>query len=139
MYSNSENLSSYNDDGDPIKAVWETPDLDGKVFYKNKTFRYMAVRLNTAVSTSLSVLALKDGAWNKIKEDSKKARYFTFNQIDFSNFTFSCDRSQRLITGKIRIKKVDKARFRLTNEIFNEPFGIYDLAFEFVEKGNYKG
>lgn len=139
MYSNPENLSSYNDNSVPIKAVWETPDLDGKVFYKNKTFRYMAVRLNTAVSTSISVLALKDGVWNKIKEDDKKAKYFTFNQIDFSNFTFSCDRSQRLITGKIRIKKVDKARFRLTNEILNEPFGIYDLAFEFVEKGNYKG
>ncbi|MED9905286.1 MAG: hypothetical protein UFG06_14040 [Lachnospiraceae bacterium] len=139
FYSDDASLFSYNDNGERIEALWETPDLDGNLFYKNKTFRYMAIRLNTAISTSIKVLAMKSGLWNLIKEDSMTARYFTFAGLDFSHFTFSCDSTQKLISSKIRIKKVDKARFRLINNALNEPFGLYDVAFEFVEKGNHKG
>ena len=39
---------------------------------------------------------------------------------------------------KIKVKKVDKARFRLQN-LLAEPFGIYEVALEFVENGKYKG
>jgi len=41
-------------------------------------------------------------------------------------------------TMKIKVKKVDKARFRLQN-LLAEPFGIYEVALEFVENGKYKG
>ena len=99
----------------------------------------MAVRLATAIITSLKVYVLKDGSWTFLKEDYQSGNTFTFEHIDFSKFTFSCDRTQKLVTGKIRIKKVDMARFRLMNDELNQPFGIYDLAFEFVEKGNHKG
>ena len=139
FYSDYSDSRSYNDNGVKITAIWETPDLDGKVFYKNKTFRYMAVRLATAIITSLKVYVLKDGSWTFLKEDYQSGNTFTFEHIDFSKFTFSCDRTQKLVTGKIRIKKVDMARFRLMNDELNQPFGIYDLAFEFVEKGNHKG
>jgi hypothetical protein len=39
----------------------------------------------------------------------------------------------------MRLKKVDKARFRFVNDVVNEPFGIFNFALEFVESGNYKG
>jgi hypothetical protein len=139
FYSDPDSLLSYSDNGSPIEAIWETPDLDGNLFYKNKTFRYMAVRLKTAITTSIKISVMKNGIWNLMKEESNVAKYFTFAGIDFSNFTFSCDDTQKLATSKMRIKKVDKTRFRFSNDKLQEPFGLYDIALEYVESGNHRG
>jgi len=132
-------LESYNDNGQPISAWWETPDLDGKLFYKNKTFRYLAVRLMSSLATSVSIFGKKHGIWSLLKTDHTSARYFAFSKLVFSKFTFSVDTSEQLSHTKVRIKKVDKARFKLENSELNEPFGIYDFALEYIESGNYKG
>lgn len=131
--------SNYNDDGEPIVAIWETPDIDGKLFYKNKTLKYLAVRVESAVATSLKVFAMERGIWNFIKEDSSFARFFSFSQLTFSKFTFSNDETQKISSTKMRIKKVDKFRIRLMNDALNEPFGLYDIAMEYRENGNFKG
>lgn len=139
FYTDSKALESYNDDGEAIPCVWETPDLDGKYFFKNKTFKYFAVRLDSAIATSVNIFTMKRGIWNHAKTDSTKARYFYFPSLDFSKFTFGTDTTQKIIHTKIRVKKVDKARFRLTNTEVDEPFGIFDVALEYIENGNYKG
>ncbi len=138
FYSDADALGSYNDDGAPIEAIWETPDIDGRIFYKNKTFRYMAVRLKSAVATTLEIYVQKRGLWSFIKKDNYTARYLSFGSIVFSKFTFSSDRTQKIIPTKLRVKKVDKARFRLVNKELNEPFGLFDIALEYVESGNHK-
>ncbi|MBO5472672.1 MAG: hypothetical protein J6A08_02620 [Lachnospiraceae bacterium] len=131
-------LKSYNDDGNPIEAVWETPDIDGDLFYKNKTARYLALRLDSAIYTSVSVWGMKRGLWNFIKRDSTSATYLSFPDIDFSKFSFRTDTTAATIPFKVRLKKVDKFRFRLVNDALNEPFGLFDIGIEFVENGNYK-
>lgn len=138
FYSDPDATSSYNDDGAAIEAIWETPDVDGKLFYKNKTFRYMAVRLKAASVATLEIYAKKNDSWSFIKKDSATARKFSFSNLSFSNFIFSSDKLQKIISTKLRIKKVDSARFRLFNSELNEPFGIFDIAFEYVENGNHK-
>ena len=132
-------LASYNDDGEPIEAIWETPDIDGNLFYKNKTLRYMAVRLESAIATSIKIYAMKRGLWNFIKYDNAAGRYFTFSQLIFSKLSFSGDKTQKITSTKLRIKKVDKFRIRIQNDTINEPFGVYNMAFEFIESGNFKG
>lgn len=139
FYNDAEDINSYNDDGEPIYACWETPDLDGKLFYKNKTFRYFALRLMRAVYTSAKIYAEKLGIWSFIKQTTVVGKAFNFNDIDFTRFTFSSDTSEKLLHTKLRVKKVDKARFRVENGELNQPFGLFDLAFEFIESGNYKG
>lgn len=138
FYSDSDALISYNDDGEKIEAIWETPDLDGKLFYKNKTFRYLAVRLKSAVATTLDMYVQKRGLWSFIKKDNYTARYLSFGSVVFSKFTFSSDQTQKIIPTKLRVKKVDKARFRFVNAELNEPFGLFDIALEYVENGNHK-
>lgn len=138
FYSDSDALVSYNDDGEKIEAIWETPDLDGKLFYKNKTFRYLAVRLKSAVATTLEMYVQKRGLWSFIKKDNYTARYLSFGSVVFSKFTFSSDQTQIIIPTKLRVKKVDKARFRFVNAELNEPFGLFDIALEYVENGNHK-
>ena len=139
FYTDKYALASYNDDGEVIEAVWETPDIDGKLFYKNKTLRYIAMRLDSAIATSVNIWVQNRGIWQFIKKDDTSGRYLTFSHLVFSKMSFSGDKTQRTISSKVRVKKVDKFRLRLINDDLNEPFGLYNIAFEYVENGNYKG
>ena len=138
FYTDVESLDSYNDDGQPIYCCWETPDLDGKLFYKNKTFRYFAIRMMSALKTSAQMWSQRLGEWTFIKETAAISKIFDFNDIDFTLFSFRSDNSENVAHAKIRVKQVDKAKFRVENGHLNEPFGLFDLALEYVESGNYK-
>ncbi len=139
FYDDPASQLSYNDDGQPIYCCWETPDFSGKLFYKNKTFRFLAVRLAAAIATGVKLYGRRRGIWTFIKEDDTRARYFNWQYLDWSKFSWSNDETPQVITTKVRIKKVDKSRFRLENDVLNEPFGINDVAIEYVENGNFKG
>ena len=139
FYTDKENLANYNDDGEPIVAIWESTDIDGELFYKNKTLRYIAVRVDSAIRTSMSLYVLNRGFWEFVKYDNAFARYLMFSQIRFSRFSFSCDKTQKIFKTKLRIKKVDKFRLRIISDELNEPFGLNNIAMEFVENGYYKG
>lgn len=136
--SNVDDVSQYNDDGKAIDAYWETSDMDGKTFFMNKTFRSVAVRLAAAQFTGVKIYALRRGIWGQIFDAKEKARFFDWEYIDFSKFVFSSDRTPRTLWGKIKVKKVDKVRFRLQNNALNEPFGLYAFGVEWTESGNYK-
>lgn len=136
FYNDVNEPESYNDDGQAIQAIYETPDLWGKVFFKNKTFKFLAVRMGVAIYTSIAIWAQRNGLWNLIKEDFTSANYFRFDKINFSRFTFNTDNTQKTVTAKLRVKKVDKTRIRLVNDSLNEPFSIYDIGLEYTENGN---
>lgn len=72
------------------------------------------------------------------KEETQKTRYFTFADVDFRKMAFSSDRTQKLISTKTRIKKIDKVRFRFENDKLNEPVGITQFAIEYTTGGNIK-
>ena len=136
---NVDRADSYNDDGKAIDAYWETCDFDGDAFFKSKTFTGIAVRLASAVLTGVKVYAQKRGIWNLVFDAKDRARYFSWDYVDFAKFVFSSDQTPRTLYGKVKIKKVDKVRFRLQNNELNEPFGIYAFGLEWREPGaNYK-
>lgn len=140
FYSDKEALESYNDDGKAIPCWWETCDMDGNLFYKNKTFRYMAVRLKSNIKTGVTMYSQTRGLWTLIKESKEISnKIFKFSTLVFSQLTFNNDTSDQVVSSKLRVKKIDKARFKLENSELNEPFGIQNLAFEYVESGNFKG
>ncbi len=138
VFNDPDNLNSYYDDGRAIAAYWDTPDIDGGLFYQNKTFRYVALRLASAIMTGVKISVQVQGIWGLLFDGSDRGRYFDWNFIDFSKFTFSTDKTPRTISGKIKVKKVDKARFRLENSQAGEPFGIFSVALEYTERGKYK-
>lgn len=139
FYSDTSDLYSYEDNGQPIECIWETPDIDGKLFYKNKTLRYLAIRTEAAIATSVKIYAMERGLWSLIKEDFTYARYLVFSKLIFSKFSFSTDTTQRICKTKLRIKKVDKFRLKFVNDQLDEPFALYNVAMEYVENGNFKG
>lgn len=139
FFKDKEATSSYNDDGEPIEAIWETADFEGKYFYKNKSFRYLAVKLGAAVATSIKILGMRKGVWSGIKEDNTKGRFFSYAHLIYSKFSYSTDTTERIVSTKTSIKKVDKARFRFVNDMLNEPFSLFSYAIEYTQNNNVKG
>ena len=138
FYNDKESLNSYSDNGERIVCQWETPDIDGTLFYKNKTLRYIAIRVGAAIATSVKIYGMDRGLWNFIKYDNTFGRYFSFQNLVFSKVAFSGNKTQKVSRTKVRIKKVDKYRIRLVNDELNEPFALYNIAMEYTENGNYK-
>ena len=139
FYTDKDSLPSYSDNGSAIFCQWETPDIDGQLFYKNKTLRYVAIRLGAAIATSLNIYGMDKGIWRLLRADTSTGRYLVFSVLQFSKFSFSCDTTQKVSHTKVKIKKVDKYRIRITNDQLNEPFSLYDIGLEYIESGNYKG
>lgn len=138
FYTAVSDINSYNDDGVKIVCRWETPDFDGQLFYKNKTFRYLAVKLKQFLQTSVRLSAMKRGLWTVLTTDGSSAYYLSFKGLVFSKLSFNSDTTNRIIPLKTRIKKVDKTRYRFENLMLNEPFALDEIGIEYVEKGNYK-
>lgn len=132
-------LNSYNDNGRPIECVWDTPDIIGKLFFKNKTLRHVAIKLDSAIATSVNIYVMNKGIWEFVRKDDSRGRYLSFQSIVFSKFSFSGDETQHTIPTKVRVKKVDKFRLKLINDELNEPFALHNLGFEYIETNNYKG
>ena len=131
--------TSYNDDGAAIEAYWETADFDGSLFFHTKTITGVAVRLAAFPVTGVRILALVRGDWKQVYDAGAKARYLTWEYIDFAKLSFSGDRTPRTLYGKVKLKKVDKVRFRLVNDQMDEPFGLYAFGMQYKEPGgNYK-
>lgn len=153
FYKNEKDPASYVDGTDPIPAWWTTPDIAGKLFYKNKTFRYVALTVMPSKDSSIKIEAEKHGVWEEVKDDHVSIKVFSFIGLTFKKkvgysstppnerypvFSFLCDDSQKVIPTKIRIKKVDKLRFKFSNDITKEPMGLNNFALEYTQGGNIK-
>jgi len=139
FYKDKESQWSYSDDGEAIRCQWETPDIDGQLFYKNKSLRYIAIRVGAALATSVEIWVMDRGIWKFVKQDNTFGRYFSFSNLIFSKVAFSGNKTQKISRTKVRVKRVDKYRLRFANNELNEPFSLYNIANEYTESGNYKG
>lgn len=138
FYNNPDNPASYNDDGKPIKAYWDTPMFSGDSFYTRKGFKYLALKLMAAPSTGAEVFVQIKGAWTKLFEEFSRLRYFTFGGLCFSRFTFSGDHTPKAFGRRLTLPKTDKAQFRFYNANPAEPFGLYNYALEFQHNGRIR-
>jgi hypothetical protein len=138
FYQDEKDLYSYNDNGAAITAIWETADIDEKLFYKKKTYRYLAVRCLPEINSSIRILAQKEGIWVDIKEDLSRLKYFSYANLQYSKLTYSTNKTQKISSTKMRLKKLDHVRFKFVNAVLNEPLGINDFAVEYTQAGNVK-
>ena len=94
--------------------------------------------LIASITSSVRILALKDGVWDLLKEDSATIRYFTFSKLKFSKITFSTDKGLKIVASKAKIKKMKHIRFRIENGELYEPLMIDQFGIEYTQAGNYK-
>ena len=93
----------------------------------------------SVIYSTVKLSSCRRGLWSKIKEKTFSNRTFNFSGLTFSTLTFNNDSSDPVMSAKIRVRKIDKARFKIENSNLNQPFGIHDLAIEYVENGNFRG
>ena len=138
FFKDDKAIRSYADNGEPIYSVWETADISEKLFYKKKTYRYLALRCMPEIYSSVQIYAQKQGQWSLVKEDQTKLKYFSYKNLIYSKMTYSTDTTQRISATKVRLKKLDHVRFKFVNDVLYEPLGINDFAVEYTQAGNVK-
>ena len=128
-------LSSYNDEGRPISAMWTTPPFYGKDFQNKKTMKRIALLLGSAVATSCRIWAVYDGERELIYDYDGIARYFSYSQFTYSKMSYKTDRTAQRIKEKLSgIKPENGITFEFENDLVNEPFSLEECAIEFLEK-----
>ncbi len=138
FYTDYNSLDSFNDMGRAIHAIWQSGEFDADMQVRNKTFHRLWVTCATAVRTSVSVRVQKKGVWYGLFTDDTTARYFKWSEICWSKFTWSTDKTPKIISRPVRLKNVDKTAVRLENNELNEPFGIYEIGFEYTTGSYYR-
>lgn len=134
FYKDYSVTQNFNDDGQPIKAKWTTPELTGKNFYYKKKFKLISLMVGAAVATGVRVCALYDGIKELLFDYDSSARYFSFSNVVFSKLSFKTDRTSQIFKEKISVKPDNKkAQFVFENDVLNEPLALYDIAIEFTE------
>lgn len=135
FYKDYKSAASYNDDGVAIHAKWTTPELLGKYFYYKKRFRRISIMLGSAVRTGVQVKALYDGIREIVMEYNNDAKFFSWSQIKWSDFTWKTDNTSQIFTEKISIKPDNrKAQFLFENDVVDEPMSLYAVTIEFTEQ-----
>jgi hypothetical protein len=86
----------------------------------------------------VEIWAQRNGLWEMLKEDITTLRYFDFRYIDFEKWGFSTDNTAKVLSSKVRLRKLDHVRFRFVNKKVNEPFGLINFAVEYTQAGNVK-
>ena len=138
FYTDYSNPFCFNDDGKAITAIWQTGDFTADVFMNNKNIYRLWVVCDTALRTGVNVKVQIKGVWKEIFSDMTSARFFQWSAIQWSKFTWSTDKTPKLMKQQVRIRNVDKAAFRLENASLNEPFGLYEFGFEYTTGSYYR-
>lgn len=128
---------TYDDDGVPVVAVWETPLIFTDYWHAIKTFKHIYILLRSEIKTGVKVEAQIEGLWEEIIPYNTNWHYFSFENIDFSEFTFNTDKTARATGTKINIKKVDKIALRFTNDR-NQPLSISKIGITYNVLRNVK-
>ncbi len=138
FYTDYNSPASFNDVGRAIHAVWQSGEFDADMQVRNKTVHRLWVTCATAVRTSVNVSVQKKGVWYGLFIDDTTARYFKWSRICWSKFTWSTDKTPKIISRPVRLKNVDKTAVRLENNELNEPFGLYEMGFEYTMCSHYR-
>ena len=128
---------TYSDDGEPIRAYWDTPILTMNSLSHYKTIKGFWVMEAPYRRSSIDVYYHLKGDLQLKKHSTMDI--FDFNDIDFERFTFITDDSPMIIATNAKAKKFMLIQFRVENAAINEGFGFYEMEVSYVMGGKYKG
>lgn len=138
FYEDFLSPASYNDRGRPIKAVWQTGDFKDSTAAKEKNIYRLWAVCDVSLRTSVKAFAQIKGIWRQLFYDDTTCRYFKWSDIQWSKFTWSCDKTPKTVTRSVRIRGVNKTAFRFENDSLNEPFGLSEIGLEYTQGKFYR-
>jgi hypothetical protein len=132
-------MARFNDDGKAISAIWSTMADDDGHSQRLKTMikKGCAVTLKPYAKSSVSICARTEQ--DVSEEDIRSGLIartlgegttdiFSWEDIDFSRFTFFANDAPRDIMIRKKIKKYKRLQFIIKSEALNEGFGIYQIT-----------
>ena len=142
---------AYTDDGEAIRAIWDTPyfTMDTLSRYKNlkgfwvmlSPYRRSSIKVWYKVKGNMQIVRdnvqLVQGDLSMVKETTMDI--FDFNEIDFTRFTFITDDSPMIVATNTKAKKFMLIQFRFENDVAGEGFGFYEAEATYTIAGKYKG
>ena len=129
--------NAYNDDGAPIRAIWDTPFFTMDVISRYKNLKGFWVMQSPFRRSSINVYYRVHGGLKLVKHSTMDV--FDFNDIDFERFTFITDDSPMIIATNAKAKKFMLIQFRFENNVAGEGFGFYEAEAVYTVAGKYKG
>ena len=132
FYTDFLSPACYNDRGQPIAAVWQTGDFKEDTAAKEKSIYRLWAVCDVSLRTSVKAFAQIKGIWKQLFYDDTTCRYFKWSDIQWSKFTWSCDKTPKTVSRSVRIKGVNKTAFRFENDSLNEPFGLSEIGIEYT-------
>lgn len=123
-------MAKYNDNGQPITAIWTTkldnddmPEMLKTMQKKGcvittKPFSKSSIEVGVKTSEITTARAIK----------SEYLGYLDFADIDFENFTFNSNDNARSVVLRTKVKKYKALQFVLKNDKLNQGFGVFDIT-----------
>jgi len=129
---------SYTDDGEKVVCFFDTAQITGRAFFKKKTFVSASAKIGAHLNTGIKIYAKTDGVWHErpVYDSMGRGKYLDFSLVNFESMSFSSNRSEVTLCGKVRIRNTDSVSFRLMNDEA-EPFVLIAFGTEYVQKNNY--
>ena len=132
-----EGMGKYNDDGEPIDAIWSTiSDDDGhpqrlKTMIKKgcavtiKPYSRSGAQIFTKTNNDLYGEMIREGIMDT----------YDWETIDLSDFPFDSNESPQDIMLRKKIKKYKRLQFVVRNNAVNEGFGVLQITKSYMVHG----
>ena len=136
---NSAAHNSYNDDGAPIYAKWCSPLINTGILSRYKTLKNFFVTVAPYIRSSAEISYRVDGTQSQVTAGTIIMNIFSFDAIDFNNFTFETMTVPRTLATNTKAKKWMYIQFVIENNVAGEGFGFYEMELLYTIVGKYKG
>lgn len=136
---NSAAHNSYNDDGAPIYAKWCSPLINADILSRYKTLKNFLVTMAPDRRSSAEISYRVDGEQTLVSAGTISMNIFSFDDIDFNNFTFETMDVPRTLATNTKAKKWMYIQFVIENNVAGEGFGFYEMELLYTIVGKYKG
>ena len=124
-------LTGTNDKGEAIESYWTTPmDNFGYGNQLKTTNKRGGIAKLKAIPNGKVKIARRTNKSNEWKYTTERSLAgFTFEHIDFSNFSFETT-DQNYLVFKIKEKKINEVSLKIYSDELNRPFGLYSITIE---------
>ncbi len=136
--TDDDSIRRFNDDGEPIVAIWATrSDDDGDPMVQKTMIKQgNAVTIKPYLRSGAKVLFRTDKDAIAWQAASGTMDIFSWEDIDFSRFTFNANDAPQEIPFGRKVKKYKRLQILIKNDALNEGFGVYCIVKHYVN-GNF--
>lgn len=141
FHKETNNANSFNDDGEPIEAYWKSKALtfEAEEFLKYVESLFFSMKPSGKTSIELYYTTDQKEMVPISLKKPMKFNLFSFNNLDFSNFTFYFSQFPKEFKAKVKAKKITHFQLMVKNDKLNESLTLLSLGMNYRYQGKVRG